>query len=120
MTYNLSMFWNLGEEEASACHTGPCWRGGRAWRLSNLLKEEEQEEDEAPDHLALATPPFSQNSATAVARTSFKNRLSKHMLVVHRTGSVGVVGMYVREIILSLDGISVGGQSTREREGSPL
>ena len=32
----------------------------------------------------------------------------------------GVEGRFVREIMLLLDGISVGGQSTREREGSPL
>ena len=30
----------------SACPTGPCRRGGRAWRPSKLLKEEEKEEDE--------------------------------------------------------------------------
>ena len=30
-------------------------------------------------------------------------------------GPAGVEGRFVREIILSLDGISVGGQSTRER-----
>ena len=41
MISNLSLFWNLGEEEArpvcrhpSACPTGPCRRGGRAWRPS--------------------------------------------------------------------------------------
>ena len=33
------------------------------------------------------------------------------------TGSAGVEGRFVREIMLSLDGISVGGQSTKEREG---
>ena len=33
-------------------------------------------------------------------------------------GPVGVEGRFVREIMLLLDGISVGGQSTREREGS--
>ena len=36
------------------------------------------------------------------------------------TGPAGVKGRFVREIMLLLDGISVGGQSTREREGSPL
>ena len=35
-----------GEEEASACHTGPCRRGGRAWRFPNILIKEEQEGDE--------------------------------------------------------------------------
>ena len=29
----------------SACPTGPCRRGGRAGRLSNIFKEEEMEED---------------------------------------------------------------------------
>ena len=32
----------------------------------------------------------------------------------------GVEVKFVREIMLLMDGISVGGQSTREREGSPL
>ena len=48
----MSLFRNLGEDKArplfihpSACPTGPCRRGGRAWRLSNLLKEEEKEEE---------------------------------------------------------------------------
>ena len=36
------------------------------------------------------------------------------------TGSAGVEDRFVRKIMLSLDRISVGGQSTREREGSPL
>ena len=37
------------------------------------------------------------------------------------TGPAGVEGMFVREIMLLLDGISVGGgHSTREREGAPL
>ena len=36
------------------------------------------------------------------------------------TGSAGVEGRFVREIMLLLDGISVGGQSTIERESSPL
>ena len=35
-------------------------------------------------------------------------------------GPAGVEGRFVREIMLFLDGISVGGQSTIEREGSPL
>ena len=35
-------------------------------------------------------------------------------------GPAGVEVRFVREIMLLLDGISVGGQSTREREGSPL
>ena len=35
-------------------------------------------------------------------------------------GLAGVGGRFVMEIILLLDGISVGGQSTRERDGSPL
>ena len=36
------------------------------------------------------------------------------------TGPASVEGRFVREIMLLLDGISVGGQSTREREASPL
>ena len=35
------------------------------------------------------------------------------------TGSACVEGKFVREVMLSLDGISVGGQSTRERECHP-
>ena len=35
-------------------------------------------------------------------------------------GLAGVEGRFVREIMLLLDGISVGGESTRETEGSPL
>ena len=36
------------------------------------------------------------------------------------SGPAGVEVRFVREIMLLLDGISVGGQSTGEREGSPL
>ena len=36
------------------------------------------------------------------------------------TGPAGVEDRFVRKIMLLLAGISVGGQSTREREGSPL
>ena len=36
------------------------------------------------------------------------------------TGVAGVEGRFGREIMLLLDGISVGGQITRKREGSPL
>ena len=54
-------------------------------------------------------------------RISFKDHMNRgdHMLP---TGPAGVEGRFVREIILLLDGISVGGKSTRERErkGSPL
>ena len=35
-------------------------------------------------------------------------------------GPAGVEGRFVRAIMSLLDGISVGGQSTREREGSTL
>ncbi len=35
-------------------------------------------------------------------------------------GPADVEGRFVREIMLLLDGISVGGQITREREGSLL
>ena len=40
-----------------------------------------------------------------------------HMLA---TGPAGVEGRFVKDIMLLLDGISVAGQSTRERKGSPL
>ena len=42
-----------GEEEASLvnrypsyCPTGSCRRGGRAWSLSNVIKEEEEKKEE--------------------------------------------------------------------------
>ena len=35
-------------------------------------------------------------------------------------GPAGVDGRFVREIMLLLNGMSLGGQSTGEREGSPL
>ena len=35
-------------------------------------------------------------------------------------GAAGVKDRFVRKIMLMLDGISVGGQSTKEREGLPL
>ena len=35
-------------------------------------------------------------------------------------GPAGVKVRFVREIMLLMDGISVGGQSTIKREGSPL
>ena len=35
-------------------------------------------------------------------------------------GPAGVKGRFVKEIMLLLDGISVGGKIIREREGSPL
>ena len=52
-------------------------------------------------------------------RISFKGHMKRgaHMLA---PGPAAVKGRVVREIMLFLDGISVGGQSTREREGSPL
>ena len=37
------------EEEASACPTGPCRRGERAWRLSKPSKQEEDEEEKKKD-----------------------------------------------------------------------
>ena len=43
--------------------------------------------------------------------------MGAHLLA---TGPAGVEGRFGREIMLLLDGISVAGQSTREREGSPL
>ena len=36
------------------------------------------------------------------------------------TGPACVEGRFVRDIIWFLDDISVGGQNTKEREGSPL
>ena len=56
---------------------------------------------------------------TFKTRISFKEHIKRgtHLLA---PGPAGVEGRFVREIMLLLDGISVGGQSTREREGSPL
>ena len=56
---------------------------------------------------------------TFKTRISFKEHMKRgaHLLA---PGPAGVEGRFVREIMLLLDGISVGGQSTREREGSPL
>ena len=53
---------------------------------------------------------------TFKTRISFKEHLKRgaHLL------APGVEGRFVRKIMLVLDGISVGGQSTREKEGSPL
>jgi hypothetical protein len=51
---------------------------------------------------------------------SYATLSSRHYLQLLATGHAGVEGRFVREIMLSLDGISVGGQSTRERKGSPL
>ena len=50
---------------------------------------------------------------------SFKEHLKRgaHLLA---PGPAGVEGPFVREIMLSLEGITVEGQSTREKEGSPL
>ena len=52
-------------------------------------------------------------------RIRFKEHIKRgaHLLA---PGPVGVKGRFGREIMLLLDGISVGGQSTRGREGSPL
>ena len=43
---------------------------------------------------------------------------SRHYFHLLAPGPAGVEGRFVREILLSLDGISVGGQSTIDREGS--
>ena len=52
-------------------------------------------------------------------RIRFKENMKRGAhLLAH--GPAGVEGRFVREIMFLLDGISVGGQSTREREGSPL
>ena len=52
-------------------------------------------------------------------RISFKEHMKRgtHLLA---PGIAGVEGRFVREIMSLLDGISVEGKNTREREGSPL
>ena len=52
-------------------------------------------------------------------RISFKEHIKRgaHLLA---PGPAGVEGRFEKEIMFLLDGISVGGQSIREREGSPL
>ena len=56
---------------------------------------------------------------TFKTRISFKEHMQRGAhLLAH--GPAGVKGRFVKEIILLLDGISVGGQSIRERKGSPL
>ena len=52
-------------------------------------------------------------------RINFREHMNRgaHLLA---TGPAGFEGRFVREIMLLLEGISVEGQSTREREGSPL
>ena len=61
------------------------------------------------------------SSGTSSSRrvSAFKEHMNRgaHLLA---TGPAGVEGRFVREIMLLLDGISVEGQSTRERDGSPL
>ena len=56
---------------------------------------------------------------TFKTRISFKKHMKKgaHLLV---PGPASVEVGFVRELMLLLDGLSVGGQRTREREGSPL
>ena len=63
--------------------------------------------------------PFAICYITFKTKISFKEHMKRgaHLLA---PGLAGVEGRFVREIMLLLDGISVGGQSTREREGSPL
>ena len=52
-------------------------------------------------------------------RISFKENMKRgaHLLA---PGPAVVKGRFVRDFMLLLDGISVGGRSKREREGSPL
>ena len=52
-------------------------------------------------------------------RISFKKHMKRgaHLLA---PGPAGVKGRFVREIMLLMDGISKGGQRSRERVGSPL
>ena len=56
---------------------------------------------------------------TVKARISFKKDMKRgaHLLT---PGHEDVVGRFVRDFMLLLAGISMGGQSTQEREGSPL
>ena len=61
----------------------------------------------------------------AISYITFKTTISfnehrKRNAHILAPGPAGVEGRFVREIILLLDGIPVGGQSTREREGSSL
>ena len=52
-----------------------------------------------------------------------EDQLKEHMkrgAHILAPGPAGVEGRFVKGIMLLLDGISVGGQSIREREGSPL
>ena len=56
---------------------------------------------------------------TFKTRISFKEHMEMgaHLLA---PGPAGVEGGFVREFIFCLDGICMGGPSTKEREGSPL
>ena len=56
---------------------------------------------------------------TFKTRISFKEHMKggAHLLA---PGPAGVEGRFVKEIMLLLYGISVGGQSIRKRKGSPL
>ena len=70
-------------------------------------------------------PSWFNNISLVICYIAFKTRISfkKHMkrgAYLLAPGPAGVKGRFVREIRLLLDGITVGGQITREREGSPL
>ena len=56
---------------------------------------------------------------TFKTRISFKEHMKRgaHLLA---PGPAGVEGRFVREIISLLDGIPVGGQNTKGRQGSSL
>ena len=56
---------------------------------------------------------------TFKTRISFKEHLKRAAYLL-APGPAGVEGRFVRKIMLVMDGISVGGQIRREREGSPL
>ena len=62
---------------------------------------------------------FAISYITFETRISFKEHMKRGADLL-APGPAGVEGRFLREIMLLLDGISVGGQSTREREGSPL
>ena len=60
--YNLSLFWNLGEEDTrplcrhpSACPTGSCrkggWPGGLKYRENEEVGEEKKEDDDVEEEM---------------------------------------------------------------------
>ena len=59
---------------------------------------------------------FRHTKGSALSSATLSSRHYIHLLA---TGSAGVEGNFVREIMLSPEGISDWVQSTRERDGSP-